>query len=249
MSLSSPSLFNPKDSQSPPKTVRVSIIIPVYNEYYHIEDVLKRVANAPMPSFVKKELIVVDDGSTDGTTEVLKNLKADEIKVFHSPQNIGKGAAIREGLKLATGDVVVIQDGDQEYNPAELENLIVPILNGKATVVYGSRFLGKIEGMYFRYWLVNKLLVLAVWVLYGAKISDEATAYKAFSGNVIRSLPLSCQRFEFCPEVTAKVLRRGHQIYEVPITYSARNVEQGKKIRFWDAVEAFTTLIRYRFWS
>lgn len=227
---------------------RVSIIIPVYNESVHVSEVIDRVLKASMPSGVEKEVIVIDDGSTDGTTEILKQVNSTVVKVHHSMLNFGKGTAIRVGLKHATGDIIVIQDGDREYNPAEIHRLLTPLMEGRAQVVYGSRFLGTIDGMYFKYWLVNKMLIGAVRLLYGARISDEATAYKAFNRQIIQNIPLRCRRFEFCPEITAKVLRLGIPILEVPISYSARTVEQGKKIRFWDAIDAFWTLLRYRFW-
>ena len=226
---------------------KVSIIIPVYNEFSHVAGVIERVLGAAMPPGVGKEIIVVDDGSTDGTTEILKNFHNNIVKVHHSMLNFGRGTAIRVGLKHATGDVVVIQDGDSEYNPDEIRRVVAPILDGNAKVVYGSRFLGTIDGMYFKYWLANKMLVWAVRLLYGIRITDEATAYKAFDRMFLNSFVLNCIRFEFCPEVTAKVARRGVPIMEVPISYSARSVQQGKKIKLWDAVEAFYTLLRYRF--
>lgn len=235
----------PRLASAPAKTV--SIIIPVYNESLHVGHVVERVLSAPMSAGLRKEVIVVDDGSTDGTAEILKKLKSTFVKVYHSPFNFGKGTAIRTGLKHATGDIVVIQDGDEEYNPADIDRVIAPIVRGEARVSYGSRFLGQIDGMYFKYWLVNKLLVLAVWILYWKRITDEATAYKAFDKKLIDQIALNCRRFEFCPEITAKVLRRGEKIAEVPITYFARTVAQGKKIRFRDAIEAFWTLVRYRF--
>jgi glycosyltransferase involved in cell wall biosynthesis len=236
-------------TQQPDKsrTVTVSIIVPVYNEYYHIEGVIDRLLRVALPGDLRKEVIVVDDGSRDGTTDLLRDLHDPQIRVLHSTTNCGKGAAIRKGLQHATGDIIVFQDGDKEYNPAELVRLVTPILDGKASVVYGSRFLGQISGMYFRYWLANKLLILAVRVLFGTWITDEATAYKAFDRRVLASIPLHCRRFEFCPEVTAKVLRRGIRIHEVPITYVARTTAQGKKIRVRDAFEAFWTLLKYRF--
>ena len=237
----------PKLASAPAKTATVSIIIPVYNESLHVGHVVERVLSAPMSAGLRKEVIVVDDGSTDGTAEILKKLNSTLVKVYHSPFNFGKGTAIRTGLKHATGDIVVIQDGDEEYNPADIDRVIAPIVRGEARVSYGSRFLGQIDGMYFKYWLVNKLLVLAVWILYWKRITDEATAYKAFDKKLIDQIALNCRRFEFCPEITAKVLRRGEKIAEVPITYFARTVAQGKKIRFRDAVEAFWTLLRYRF--
>jgi len=237
----------PERRASPNASLKVSIIIPVYNESIHVLGVIDRVLSAPFSRGLTKEVIVVDDGSTDGTSDVLKSYNNAFVKVHHCMVNFGKGAAIRVGLKYATGDIVVIQDGDQEYNPGELDRVIAPIVKGKVKIVYGSRFLGTIDGMDFQYWLVNKLLVFAVWLLYGTHLTDEATAYKAFDRKTLDQIPLTCRRFEFCPEVTAKALRRGLKIHEVPITYSARTVEQGKKIRFWDALDAFWTLLKYRF--
>jgi len=228
------------------KTTKVSIIIPVYNEFFHLSEVLQSVLEARMPPQVEKEVIVVDDGSTDGTTDLLKQWNTSLVKIHHSVLNFGKGTAIRIGLKHATGDIIVIQDGDQEYDPNEIQLLVKPIMEGRASVVYGSRFLGRMEGMYFRYWLCNKLLVWTVRLLFGAWITDEATAYKAFKREVIQNVSLNCRRFEFCPEITAKLLRTGHHIHEVPISYTARSVAQGKKIRLADAFTAFWTLVRYR---
>jgi glycosyltransferase involved in cell wall biosynthesis len=230
------------------KTSRVSIIIPVYNEFCHLAHVLDRVLAAPLAPGLERELVIVDDGSSDGTTELLRALNHPEIKTLHCPKNTGKGSAIRLGLQHVTGDVVVIQDGDTEYNPAEIRSLVDPIIEGRALVVYGSRFLGHAEGMLWPYRLVNKLLVLAVRLIYGVRITDEATAYKAFHRGVIQNIPLNCRRFEFCPEVTAKVIRLGIPIHEVPISYGARTVAEGKKVRFSDAVMAFWTLLRYRWW-
>lgn len=229
------------------KKTLVSIIIPVYNERAHVKGVVDRVLKAPMPKGVDREIIVIDDGSTDGTAELLAKLNVQRVKVHQSILNFGKGTAIRVGLKRATGDIIVIQDADTEYEPNDIQHLLKPILEGKAEVVYGSRFLGSIEQMRFKYWLVNKLLVLAVFILYGTKLTDEATAYKVFKKDVIDGLSLQCHRFEFCPEVTAKVLKQDIRIFEVPIHYKARTLEEGKKIRLRDAFEAFWTLFRYRF--
>ena len=231
-----------------PAAVKLSIIIPVYNESLHVAEVIERVSSAPLPEGVERELIVVDDGSTDGTREILERLSDRVTKVHYSMLNFGKGTAIRVGLQHAQGDIVIIQDGDMEYDPNDIRSVVRPILEGKATIVYGSRFRGQIQKMYFKYRLVNKLLVLAVRLLYGAQITDEATAYKAFHRSVLERITLTCERFEFCPEFTAKALRSGYHIHEVPITYLGRSVEQGKKIRFKDGVEAFWTLLRYRFW-
>ncbi|HEY3052794.1 MAG TPA: glycosyltransferase family 2 protein [Thermoanaerobaculia bacterium] len=228
----------------------VSIIVPIYNERPHIAEVIERIVSVSMPGGAAKEVVVVNDGSTDGTERELERFARHPlVRIHHLKRNFGKGWAIRQGLTIARGDVIVVQDGDKEYDPAELERVVRPIQEGRARVVYGSRFLGSVRNMYFRYRLVNRLLVLAVRLLYGARITDEATAYKAFHRSVVQSLPLNCIRFEFCPEVTAKILRLGYQIHEVPINYTARTKEEGKKIRLRDAFEAFWTLLRYRFWK
>jgi dolichol-phosphate mannosyltransferase len=228
------------------KPVRVSIVIPIYNELHHAAEMLKRVAAAQLPPGCEKEVIIVDDGSTDGTAELLDEVRGKHFDyVHHSVLNFGKGTAIRIGLRLATGDIVLIQDGDLEYDPNEYSLLIRPILDGKADVVYGSRFLGRIEGMAVPNLLANKILTFMANLLYGADITDEATAYKVFRRGVLDRIDLQCKRFEFCPEVTAKVRRLGYRIYEVPITYNGRTVEEGKKIRWADGLDAVYTLLRY----
>jgi glycosyltransferase involved in cell wall biosynthesis len=228
--------------------MKVSVLIPIYNEFLTLPLVLERVLEAPLPAGCEKEVIVIDDGSTDGTTELLQNRFGQNpfLRIQHSPVNFGKGAAIRIGLSQASGDIVLIQDGDLEYDPRDYMQILQPIVDGTADVVYGSRFLRSVKGMKFANWLANRILTLTVNVLYGASITDEATAYKAFRTEVIRSIPLRCIRFEFCPEVTAKLLRAGHRILEVPVSYNPRGVLEGKKIRFSDGVEALWTLVRYR---
>lgn len=224
---------------------RVSIVIPVYNEAPYVEAVLDAVRSAPLPPGVEREIICVNDGSSDDTRAILDRYGRGVV-VHHSPENEGKGTAIRLALGYVTGDVVVIQDADLEYDPADHGALLAPILEGRATVVYGSRFLGTCEGMRWPNRLINRVLAGLVRLLYRQPISDEATCYKAFRADVLRALPLSCKRFEFCPEVTAKLSRRGHRILEVPIRYRARTSNQGKKIRWTDAVVAVWTLLKYR---
>ena len=224
--------------------MKLSIIIPVYNEKANIAAVIDAVKTVDLP----KEIIVVDDGSTDGTSEILESYKDDEtIRIHSSVLNFGKGTAIRVGLKYVTGDIVVIQDADLEYDPQQIPELIKPIVDGKADVVYGSRFKGSIKGMKFANWLANRILVIAANVLYRAGISDEATCYKAFRADIIKSLQLKCTRFEFCPEVTAKVRKRGIPIHEIPIHYTGRTVAEGKKVTWKDGFEAIWVLIKYRF--
>ena len=224
-------------------TAKLSVIVPVYNERETIAEALRRIKAAPGD----KEIIVVDDASTDGTRELL--MADAEIRLLSHPKNQGKGAAIRTALAAVSGDVVIIQDADLEYDPADYPLLVDPIRRGEARVVYGSRFRRGLPAMRWSHLLCNRLLALAANLLYGAGITDEATCYKAFDAVLLRELPLACRRFEFCPEVTAKVRRRGILILEVPIHYTARTFDAGKKIRAWDAVEAFWTLLRYRFWK
>lgn len=226
--------------------MKISIIIPVYNEVNVLPMVLDRVMKAALPVGCEKEIVIVDDGSTDGTSELLEKYK-ELVVVHHSVENFGKGAAIRIGIRKATGDVVLIQDGDLEYDPNDYIKVLQPLVDGTATVVYGSRFKGNLKGMKFANWLANKLLTLAANVLYGARITDEATAYKAFRADVLRGMRLKCLRFEFCPEVTAKARRMGHEIHEVPIQYNARGILEGKKIRWQDGFHAMWTLVKYRF--
>lgn len=235
--------------QSPPAELDeplVSFIIPIFNEVDLIRTVLERVRALPL----RKELILVDDCSVDGTTEILEAEKAspDTIVLRHD-RNRGKGAAIRTGLAASQGDIVLIQDADLEYNPEEIPPLIVPIVEGRSNVVFGSRFLGNVEKMRLPNRVANFLLAQFVTLFYGHRLTDEATAYKVFRGDLIRSIPLNCERFEFCPEITAKVLRRGEKIIELPVNFEARTFEQGKKIGWWDFVEAVWTLLRYRFWK
>jgi glycosyltransferase involved in cell wall biosynthesis len=227
--------------------VKVSILIPVYNEFSTLPLVLQRVIEAALPANCDKEIVVIDDGSTDGTTDLLKQFKQSPLVLVHySIVNFGKGAAIRQGLARATGDVILIQDGDLEYDPRDYPKILEPIVNGHADVVYGSRFRGEVRGMKWSNWLANKILTWTSNVVFRADITDEATAYKAFRAEVVRGIRLRCVRFEFCPEVTAKLSRLGLKIKEVPITYNPRGVADGKKIRWQDGVEAFWTLVKYR---
>ncbi len=229
--------------------MKLSILIPVYNEESTVGEVIEQVLAVELPG-IEKEIIVVDDGSTDGTAEVLKKEQsenADLVTVYSSRQNFGKGMAIRIGLKYATGDITLIQDADLELDPKEYGILLTPILGGRASVVYGSRFLSGTNRIPWKSRLAERILTLLIRALYGVRITDEATAYKAFKTEVLRDLDLHCIGFEFCPEVTAKLLKRGHTIIEVPITYQPRTRVEGKKIRFLrDGLIAFYTLLKYR---
>jgi glycosyltransferase involved in cell wall biosynthesis len=228
--------------------MKLSIIIPVYNEFRTFSQVLERVRNAPLPAGVDKEIIVVDDGSTDGTSSLVAGC-AGTVVVHHSILNFGKGTAIRIGITKATGDVILTQDGDLEYDPNDYAAILQPFIDAQADVVYGSRFRRGHPMMAWKNWLANRILTTATNLLFAASITDEATAYKAFRTPVLRRIALQCRRFEFCPEVTAKIRRIGCQIREVPISYNARGIADGKKIRAADGFIALWTLIRYRFAS
>ncbi len=222
----------------------VSVIIPALNEERTIADVLDRVLALPL----NLQVIVVDDGSTDGTSQALKAY-ADRILVLRNEVRGGKGAAIKRALAVATGSATIVQDADLEYRPEEIPMLVDPILRGQATVVYGTRFSGGlVKGMALPNKVVNLLLALSVRLIYGFRITDEATCYKAFKTSLLKEMKLDCVRFEFCPEVTGKALRMGEAIQEIPIHYEPRGKNAGKKIRWTDAPEAFWTLWKYRRW-
>ena len=220
--------------------MKVSIIIPVYNEFRTFSQVLERVRRAPLPAGCVKEIVVIDDGSTDGTAQLLGQ---DRHTISHS----GKGSAIRAGIQLATGDIVLIQDGDLEYDPNDYARMLAPIVSGHADIVYGSRFLRQPVSMALPNRIANLVLTAAANLLYGAQLTDEATAYKAFRATVLGQIHLECRRFEFCPEVTAKARRLGYRIHEVPVSYNPRGIAEGKKIRARDGWEALWTLLKYRF--
>jgi glycosyltransferase involved in cell wall biosynthesis len=227
--------------------MKISILLPVYNEFLTLPLVLQRVIDAPLPAGCEKEIVIVDDGSTDGTTETLYEYKGSgTIVVHHSVVNFGKGAALRIGMAKATGDILLVQDGDLEYDPNDYVKILEPLVRREADVVYGSRFMQGVKGMKLANWTANKILTWTANLLFSANITDEATAYKAFRREVLDGIDLKCMRFEFCPEVTAKVRRLGYRIHEVPVSYNPRGILEGKKIRWQDGVEAMTTLIKYR---
>ena len=225
--------------------MKLSVIMPVYNEENTIEEILRQVKEVGLA----QEIIVIDDGSTDGTREILSGLDGkDGVKVILHEENIGKGSAVRTGIKVTTGDIILIQDADLEYDPRDYPALLKPIEEGRAKVVYGSRFLGGPRtAMLFWHAAGNKFLTLVTNVLYDTILSDMETCYKCFRADVLRDIPLRSRRFEIEPEVTAKVLKRGIRIYEVPISYYGREYEEGKKITGWDAIPALWALIKYRF--
>jgi dolichol-phosphate mannosyltransferase len=220
----------------------ITVIVPVFNEADTLPELLDRLDKAPF----RKEIIVVDDSSTDGTSRILEQRK--DIVLIRHDRNRGKGAAIRSGIARASGDIIIIQDADLEYDPNQIPKVVAPIVEGRTDVAYGSRFMhGLPKDMPLPNKIANVLLVWAVRLLFGYRLSDEATCYKAFRASLLKSMTLHCTRFEFCPEVTAKALRAGHRIVETELmNYRPRTRKEGKKIRWTDGVEAILTLIRYR---
>ena len=223
----------------------LSVIIPAFNEAPTIRQVVEAVKEVPIDT----EIIVVNDGSTDETSEILAQICAElKLKIIQSKENRGKGSAIRLGLQQVTGEFVVIQDADLELCPIDLIPILTVLQKGIAKVVYGSRFLNGKKQASLRTYIANRMLASFTNLLYHVRITDEATCYKAFNTNLLASLNLTAQGFEFCPEVTAKVLRAGYHIHEVPISYFPRTKGGGKKLRFWrEGIRAGWTLLKYRF--
>jgi len=222
--------------------MKLSVIIPVYNEKETILKILEKVQKVP----IEKEIIIIDDGSNDGTTEILKNIKDKNIKIIFKKVNEGKGSAIREGLKYVKGEIIVIQDADLEYEPMDWIKMVELIEEKNVDVVYGSRVLGRGKKSSLFFYLGGRILSIITNILYNAKITDEPTCYKMFKKKVIKSIELKCKGFEFCPEITAKIRKKGYKIYEVPISYNPRSIKEGKKIRLKDGIMAIWTLIKYR---
>jgi glycosyltransferase involved in cell wall biosynthesis len=219
--------------------------MPVYNECETLEEIVKQVLNTGLVH----EIIMVDDGSTDGTRELMKQWEKDEVvKVILHEKNMGKGSAVRTAITAAEGEIMVIQDADLEYDPRDYPRLIQPIVEGRADVVYGSRFLGgPARKVYFWHRVGNLMLTLLTNILYNIDLTDMETCYKCFRADVIKDMPLHSRRFELEPEITAKIAKHGYRIYEVPISYYGREYHEGKKITGWDAIPALWTLIKYRF--
>ncbi len=222
----------------------LSVVMPVFDEAATVEDIISRVLAVPL----RIQLIVVDDCSTDGTREALKRLQETHgFTLLLQPHNQGKGAALRRGFAEASGDLVAIQDADLEYSPEEFPMLIELICEGRADVVYGSRFLGRHRVFLFTHYLGNRFLTLVTNVLYNTMLSDMETCYKVMRAEVLRSMTLRSNRFGIEPELTAKIFKRGYRVYEVPITYDGRGYDEGKKIGWRDGVVALWVLLRYRF--
>jgi len=236
----------PNDGSGAPVRIdKLSVIVPVFNERNTVAEIVRRMRSVDLP--VEREIVVVDDGSDDGTRHVLTQLADSTVRIVKHGVNRGKGAAIRTGLENSTGDVVLVQDADLEYDPEDWPKLLAPILKGRARVVYGSRFTGERRNMLFLHWVGNRFLSLVTNVLYNSTLSDMETCYKLFERDVLDGVQLRANRFDFEPEFTAKVLRRGIRIYEVPISYAGRELDEGKKITWRDGISALWTLVKYRF--
>ena len=226
--------------------MKLSIVIPVYNEMTTLDEILKRVQSVPYD----KEIIVVDDASTDGSTGWLRQISDENTTVLFHEQNRGKGAAVRTGFGHVSGDIIIIQDADLEYDPAEYGRLIEPILDGRADVVYGSRFTGGPQRvLFFWHYVGNRFLTLVSNMLTNINLSDMETCYKVFRSSLLEKITIKSNRFGFEPEITAKFAQQRCRIYEVPISYSGRNYEEGKKITWRDGLAALFHIIRFRFFA
>lgn len=226
--------------------MKLSVIIPVYNERNTIQEILRRVRQVDLGD-IEKEIVVVDDGSTDGTRNILAMEEDSSTKIVFHETNQGKGAALSTGLEVATGDLIIFQDADLEYDPDDYPRMIEPILKGKAKVVYGSRFTGERRNMLYWHYVGNRFLVFITNLLYNTTLSDMETCYKLFTRDALEGITIRSRRFDVEPEITAKVLKKKVRIYEVPISYAGREFEEGKKISWKDGIPALWALIKYRF--
>jgi len=238
-------LSRPTGQKCRPGDVTLTVIVPAYNEQAFIRKVLERLLAEP----TNKQIIVVDDGSEDETAAIVRRFAQAGVILLRHERNLGKGAAIRTALSLATGRFIIIQDADLEYDPADFPALLRPLVAGRADVVYGSRNLRANPRVNRLFYWGGQLVTLVANLLFGVHLTDEATGYKAFRADVLRSLSLRSRGFEFCPEVTAKLLRRGVRIVEVPIRYRPRSFREGKKIRAWHGLAAVLVLLWYRFFD
>ena len=235
--------------------MKISIIIPVFNERDTVFEVIRRILSVDFSSIgLKREVVIIDDGSTDGTQELLKryqskNEPANDIKVIFHEKNMGKGAAIRTGFAAASGEIFAIQDADLELIPEELPLLLSPIVEGKAKVVFGSRFGKKVKGINPSTLFANKIFTFFTNLLYGAQITDMMTCYKVMHRDVVKTFNLRSNRFDIEPEITAKICKSGYKIYEVPISYNPRKFTSGKKIAFGDSFSVIWALLKYRFFD
>lgn len=230
----------------------LSILIPAYNEARTIHLILDKIVGVNLVCALEKEIIIVNDCSTDKTRDIVASYIEEHpevsIRMIDQPENRGKGAAIRRGLEAVSGKYVIIQDADLEYNPEDYNPLLERLITGNLPVIYGSRFLKKSnKHSYQTFYLGGRLVSLVTNLLYGQRLTDEPTCYKLFRSDLIRSIPLQCNRFEFCPEVTAKIAKQGIKIEEIPIEYYPRSIEEGKKINWMDGIEAIWTLLKFRF--
>ncbi len=223
----------------------LSVVVPVFNERNTVAEIIRRMRAVELP--LRLEVVVVNDGSSDGSDKVLAALQDSTVRVIHHPVKSREGRAVRTGIEASKGDLVIIQDADLEYDPDDWPSLLAPILKGKARVVYGSRFTGERKNMLPSHWIGNRLLTLVTNLLYSSTLSDMETCYKLFDRRVLDEITIESDRFEFEPEITAKVLMLGERIYEVPISYAGREVTEGKKITWRDGFGALATLVRFRF--
>jgi glycosyltransferase involved in cell wall biosynthesis len=235
-----------RDLGAPSKLRKLSVVVPVFNERNTLVEIVRRMRNVELPDSVEREILVIDDGSDDGTRDVLRQLGDSTVRVIMHEHNRGKGAAVRTGFEHASGDYVLVQDADLEYDPEDWPRLLAPVLSGKARVVYGSRFTGERRNMLFFHWIGNRFLSLTTNVLYNTTLSDMETCYKLIDRKLLEQLRLESEGFDIEPEITAKILKRKVRIYEVPISYTGREVDEGKKITWTDGFAALWTLVKYR---
>ena len=226
--------------------MKLSIVMPVFNERNTIKEILRRVRQVDLGD-LEREIVIVDDGSSDGTRDILAMEADSGTRVIYHEENRGKGAAVRTGFAAASGDLIIIQDADLEYDPEDYPKLLEPVFRGKAQVVYGSRFTGPRKNMLFWHFVGNRFLAFVTNILYNTTLSDMETCYKLFTREALEGIELKSNHFEIEPEVTAKILKKRIRIFEVPISYAGREMDEGKKITWRDGIPALWTLIKYRF--